>query len=828
MRESPIPAVPPGFWLTIGLGLVVAFLAACAAPAPPSEQTPHVQVTVDADLTPPTTTLPAFEDGRPRPVAAVTDVDGNVAMFVEDELWIAPDDPGQLAELLDRVGGEVVLAIDPDEHELEDLGPQFLVRLDGDAIDTASFGALVRELEAEVTGTYSVSSQAALGLLTAAAEVAVEGRVAGVNWVGQGGGFRGRDVEAAPVGPAGVDDYSPNPFSWPSHALDATQGIGVAEAWRALDFAGLLERRIGVAILDMGFSVDADTPPFLAVSNVPASTPLDRENLIGCGSGNPCPWHGANAVSAAMAIPDNAFGSAGPAGPVAQALMVFTLYDFFTSISALAQARVLGARIANMSYGAPVPDFLAWSVAPFNEATRAVRRSGMLLFAAAGNDGEDVNRERCVGAFGVSVCWERRFHTPCQNAGVICVGGLRHDSVARHPNSNFGDSVDIWAPFELWLGPDPDHPDNATRTVRGTSFSSPFVAGVAALIWAADPSASRGTIEARLFDAARESPRFDVSSIVHAYDAVLAGLGNVPPAVTITNPEAGGEVDLNRSVSLRAATVDVEDGEGCCVVRWSSDVDGPLGTTTGPTHTLHHAFDTLGARVITAEAEDEGGATARDSVSVEVVNTPPSVEIIRPTTGEELPAGVDVILRGTAHDPNEPGLSLACDRLSWSSDHADDPLPVSGCDVLVTFTELGERTITLTGTDPQGASDATSVTVEVVPPPDALPPTVQIVEPAAGSFPFGQDEPIDLVGNVTDPGGATELEIAWTASYTQVGDDFETVAIGSELSFTWVPSDDIPFTDPCAGAHIRLRLEATNPAGATGSDEVAIDVLVIC
>lgn len=828
MREPHQPTVPSGFVFRLGLGLVIAVLGACAAPAPTSEQVPLVEVAVDAALTPPTTTLPAFEDGRPRPVAAVTDVDGNVAMFVEDELWLAADEPDQLTELLDRVGGEVVLAIDPDEYDLEGIGHQFLVRLDGASIDTEAFGALVRELDTEVTGTYSVSSQAALGLLTVAAEAAVEGRSAGVNWVGQGEGFRDRDVEAAPAGPAGVDDYSPNPFQWPSHGLDATQGIGVAEAWRALDFAGRLERGIGVAILDMGFSVDADTPPFVAISNVPGLTPLDRENLIGCGSGNPCPWHGANAVSAAMAIPDNAFGSAGPAGPVADAVMVFTLYDFFTSINALGQARLLGARIANMSYGAPVPDFLAWSVVPFNEATRALRRSGMLLFASAGNDGVDVNRERCIGAFGVSVCWERRFHTPCQNAGVTCVGGLRHDSLTRHPNSNFGASVDIWAPYELWLGPDPDHPDNATRFVRGTSFSSPFVAGVAALIWAADPSASRSTIETRLFDAARESPQADVSRIVHAYDAVLAGLGNVPPSVTITNPEPGGEVQLNRTLSLRADTADVEDGDGCCVVRWSSDVDGALGSSTGPAHTLHHAFDSLGPRVITAEAEDDDGATARASLTIDVVNTPPTVEIIRPTSGEELPAGVDVLLRGTSHDPNEPGFALACERLTWSSDHAGDPLPVTGCDVLVTFTELGERTITLTGTDPEGATDSASVTVEVVPPPDVLPPTVQIIEPPAGSFPFGQNEPIDLVGSVTDPGGATDLEIAWTASYAQSGDDFDTVAIGSELSFTWVPSDDIPFTDPCAGAHIRLRLEATNPLGATGSDEVAIDILVIC
>ena len=69
----------------------------------------------------------------------------------------------------------MVLAIDPDEHDREDRGPQFLIRLDGAAIDTASFGALVRELDAKVTGNNTVSSEAALGLLTTAAATPARG-----------------------------------------------------------------------------------------------------------------------------------------------------------------------------------------------------------------------------------------------------------------------------------------------------------------------------------------------------------------------------------------------------------------------------------------------------------------------------------------------------------------------------------------------------------------------------------------------------------------------------------------------------------------------------
>ena len=89
----------------------------------------------------------------------------------------------------------------------------------------------------------------------------------------------------------------------------------MAEAWRALDLAGrLVPGSVKVAILDMGFEPDADTPDgWTAVSNVLLTEPTGTENQQGCGS--PCPWHGTNVMSAAFAVPGNGFGSAGPAGP---------------------------------------------------------------------------------------------------------------------------------------------------------------------------------------------------------------------------------------------------------------------------------------------------------------------------------------------------------------------------------------------------------------------------------------------------------------------------------------------------------------------------------
>ncbi|SMF13840.1 hypothetical protein SAMN02745866_00875 [Alteromonadaceae bacterium Bs31] len=79
----------------------------------------------------------------------------------------------------------------------------------------------------------------------------------------------------------------------------------------------------------------------------------------------------------------------------------------------------------------------------------------MLLFAAAGNDGKNVDGEACFLGF----CVESYWHTPCENNGVICLGGLNEGTRTRHPSSNFGsEHVDSYAPFVHFLGPDPENP----------------------------------------------------------------------------------------------------------------------------------------------------------------------------------------------------------------------------------------------------------------------------------------------------------------------------------------------------------------------------------
>ena len=803
----------------IGLALV-----ACSGGAPTGPTPDAVVLTVDPALVPNVAALPPL-GGSPRPIAIVEDDEGTRAAFVADELWLQADDRATLDALLARWNGTVLLELDPAAAGVGGLPRQYLVRIDPGLADVTRLPADLAALDPDSSGTVKASSAAALGLLAASAREAGDGRSVGVNWIGEGGDLGTQTVAdqtlaEAPSGPTmGGTAFTPNPFAWPTHDVGSPQDIGVAEAWRALDAAGrLIPGSVDIAILDMGFAPDADMPSgFLALSNVPLVAPTGTENLLDCGS--PCPWHGTNVASAAFALPGNGFGSAGPGGPVADPMLFFTSYDYFTSISALLAARNLDARIANMSYSTPVPYLLGFTVLPFEAATAAVRASGMLLFASAGNAGKDVDAEAKDPLFGVGLGFEKTWHTPCENAGVICVGGVASNSLARAAGSNFGsEQVDLFAPFSLWLGPDPSAPANVVRIKHGTSFSSPFAAGVAALVWAADPGQSAGDVEDVLLASAKASPDGKVGRVVDALGAVGSVLGNVPPTVDVTRPSPGDELDLNATVFFDALVDDFEDGIACCEVTWTSNLDGLLGTGRATSD----VFATVGPRVITVTAVDsEGGRTSVD-VDVTVVNTAPRVEITKPVPEDEIFQGVSTVLRGTSFDRNEPGAALACSALTWtSSDPADSAFPATGCEVDVVFGTLGTRTLLLSGTDPQGASDSDLVSVTVLDPPPDLPPSVLITSPT--NFQSVQtDEEITLSGDVSDPEGATPLTLVWTVSVN--GGVAEQVGTGNNV--LWTAADTIDFGSE-GSYDVTVRLTAQDPGGNTANDFVLLKFIII-
>jgi hypothetical protein len=508
------------------------------------------------------------------------------------------------------------------------------------------------------------------------------------------------------------------------------QDTGIGEAWNLLARANRLPaagtgRQVG--ILDRGFApFDADVPAgSVQLSSGPNPDP--------CSGGNACPFHGTNVTSTAMALVDNRFGAAGAGGPVARAVQLDNGGNIFTVATGMIALRSSGASVINMSFSGTLPAVAAAFTGNFDVIAVAVRATGAILVASAGNANTDVDTISCFVA-----CWEATYHWPCETTGVLCVGGLGANSKARQVSvvagsSNFGGggnlagsgTVDIWAPWFAVSGVDPSDAafstsPNTAKSFTGTSAAAPVVSGVAALVWAARPGLPAALVESTLLSTAQ--PGIGVASLTIDAEAAVSSalLPNLPPDVRIAQPTNGSSVPRGL-VQFRANASDREDGVPR--VRWF--VDGSLLPGEGTNVVLPtHGFS-FGPHTITAEAIDSGGQTVADAdggVTVTFVNTAPSVSIGQPTNGSVFNiyrdrlrggwSGDTIDLVGTSSDPNNSPGALSNSQVAWLRNGA--PFR-TGHVASVNALELGIGThpITFRGTDAQGASGSQTVTIEV-------------------------------------------------------------------------------------------------------------------
>jgi PKD repeat protein len=108
---------------------------------------------------------------------------------------------------------------------------------------------------------------------------------------------------------------------------------------------------------------------------------------------------------------------------------------------------------------------------------------------------------------------------------------------------------------------------------------------------------------------------------------------NESPAVSIDSPASGTSVQHGARVEFRASATDPEDGDLSGNLTWSSSLDGVFGSGGAPSIVTLR----LGSHVVTASVGDTDGATASDSIILDV-QAPPEPEV---TVGV---ASVDVTL----------------------------------------------------------------------------------------------------------------------------------------------------------------------------------------
>ncbi len=166
--------------------------------------------------------------------------------------------------------------------------------------------------------------------------------------------------------------------------------------------------------------------------------------------------------------------------------------DVAAAIKALDYAAFNGAKIINTSFA-----FLASEpeIGAYHDACKSLANLDVLLVASAGNQGIDIDGPAGPG----DQVYPARFTLP----NILIVGNSTQNDL---PYSGLGassygqSSVDL---FAAGTNIRAFHEGGPPTFVFGTSFAAPVVAGVAALVWAEEPTRSAVDVAERIKNSAR-------------------------------------------------------------------------------------------------------------------------------------------------------------------------------------------------------------------------------------------------------------------------------------------------------------------------------------
>ena len=143
------------------------------------------------------------------------------------------------------------------------------------------------------------------------------------------------------------------------------------------------------------------------------------------------------------------------------------------------------------------------------------------MVASAGNDGEKLPEDLAI-------------LPATRTPGVITVGALNADGNTARGASNYGSSVDVWAPgTRIYSVADPV---TSPVFISGTSAAAPIVSGVVALLKSANSALTPDHVKDILRDSAWTDPASRANRILNAYQAVLSAINFALPPGTFEEP----------------------------------------------------------------------------------------------------------------------------------------------------------------------------------------------------------------------------------------------------------------------------------------------------
>ncbi|AIY65854.1 S8 family peptidase [Pseudoalteromonas piratica] len=471
-------------------------------------------------------------------------------------------------------------------------------------------------------------------------------------------------------------DQMLKPFATPSdpqysnqwHYFESAGGLNLPGAWDKATGAG-----VTVAVLDTGYRPHADLnanllPGYDMISNTfvandgggrdsDARDPGDATTKGECGtdsSGQPVPradqnssWHGTHVAGTVAAVANNGEGVVGVAyGAKVVPVRVLGKCGGLTSDIADGIIWASGGSVSGTTANANPASVINMSLggsgacsATTQAAINTARSNGAVVVIAAGNDNDNSAN-----------------YNPGNCSGVVNVASVGRNG-GRAYYSNYGANIDVAAPGGAQsFANDPEGvlstynsgttgpASDSYSYSQGTSMAAPHVAGVAALIKQAKPSATPDEIEQILKSTTRSFPATCTNcgtGIVDALAAVNeASGGTTPPtggnvlengvaktglsgaknaqsfftmeipsgATNVTFTLAGGSGDAD--LYVRSASKPTTSSYDCR--SWSSgngetcSIDNP---TAGTYHVMLNAYSAFSGASLTGNITTSGGAT---------------------------------------------------------------------------------------------------------------------------------------------------------------------------------------------------------------------------
>lgn len=209
-----------------------------------------------------------------------------------------------------------------------------------------------------------------------------------------------------------------------------------------------------------------------------------------------------------------------------------------------------------------------------------------------------------------------------------------------------------------------------------------------------------------------------------ATDAVAVNATNVPPRIASLTPPTG----LAETVLGNFEAVAADPGDGPMTYRWDFG-DGAVVSGEGLSRPSH-AYADNGAYTVNLTVTDSLGATASRQALVEVLNTPPTITLLR---------GAQEVRQGQQAAFDAAAIDCTADSLTYHWDFGDS-VAVGGAGrtgVNHVYAEPGSYRLVLSVTDEDGGTAIAELDVTVIgqaPIIDRLTAPVDLIEGSGGAF----------------------------------------------------------------------------------------------